>query len=198
MNTRQKRYILLDRDGVINRRIPNGYVTSWDKFDFLPGALEGLRLLALNNFTTLIVSNQSCVGKGLISSRDLDTLTQRFLIEVALAGGHIAHVYYCRHSENDCCSCRKPLPGLINEAQSHFHFLPSETFLVGDSRADLQAADAAGCPSIFLKRGSFLNPAPLSDNTELVVSSLLEAVEAILALQASVAAPSPPLARLQA
>ena len=198
MNTRQQRYILLDRDGVINRRIPNGYVTSWEQFSFLPGALEGLRLLAQNNFTTLVISNQACVGRGLLSSQNLDVLTQRFLLEVALAGGNITHVYYCRHTEYDHCNCRKPLPGLINYAKADFHFLPSETFLVGDSESDLQAAAAAGCPSIFLKRGSFLNPRAVLDITEMAVSSLLEAAEAMLALQSPAAEPAVALAKLRA
>lgn len=197
MNTHHKRYILLDRDGVINHHIPNGYVTSWEKFNFLPGALDALRLLAQNNFTTLVISNQACVGKGLLSSRGLGTLTQRFLLEVALAGGNIAHVYYCRHTEYDRCNCRKPLPGLIHQAKSDFHFLPSETFFVGDSESDLQAAAAAGCPSIFLKRGAFLNRPTLSAIAEMTVSSLLEAAEAILALQPA-ATTSNALTRLSA
>jgi D-glycero-D-manno-heptose 1,7-bisphosphate phosphatase len=181
---------LLDRDGVINRRMPNGYITSWDQFDFLPGAFEGLRLLAHNNFTTLVISNQSCVAKGLLSPNALDALTRRFLLQVALAGGHIARVYYCRHDEKDRCDCRKPLPGLINQAKSEFHFLAAETFVVGDSESDLLAANAAGCPSIFLKRGSFLNPPAVSDAAVMTVSSLLEAVEAILALPTAANLPS--------
>jgi D-glycero-D-manno-heptose 1,7-bisphosphate phosphatase len=182
MTTQQSRCILLDRDGVINRRIPDGYITSWDQFDFLPGALAGLRLLARHNFTTLVLSNQACVAKGLLSSHELDILTRRFLLEVALAGGHISRVYYCRHADRDGCNCRKPLPGLINQAQSDFQFYAADTFFVGDSDSDLRAAAAAGCPSIFIKRGAFLNPSAVSSTAEMTASSLLEAAEAVLAL----------------
>jgi D-glycero-D-manno-heptose 1,7-bisphosphate phosphatase len=101
MSATEKRYVLLDRDGVINRRIFGGYVTSWDEFEFLPRALEALRLLAQNGYTALVVSNQACVAEGLLSSKDLDTITRRFLLEVALSRGNIAQVYYCRHRAED-------------------------------------------------------------------------------------------------
>ena len=86
--------VLLDRDGVINRRIQNGYVTSWERFEFLPGALDALRLLAENDFAALVVSNQACVGKGLITAETLDEITTRFLQEVTRHGGRIHGVYY--------------------------------------------------------------------------------------------------------
>src|SRR5690242_20015289 len=89
----QRRYVLLERDGVINRRGPCGSLTSWDNFEFLPRALDGLRLLAENDCVALVVSNQPAVGRGLLSSADLDTITRRFLLEVALSVGNIAQVY---------------------------------------------------------------------------------------------------------
>src|SRR5262245_54601904 len=98
-----KRYVLLDRDGVINRRVPSGYVTAWDHFQFLPGALDGLRLFAEHRYTALIISNQPCVGLGLLSANDLESITRRFLLEVALAGGNVGQVYYCKHREEDRC-----------------------------------------------------------------------------------------------
>jgi len=110
INITKKRYVLLDRDGIINRRMPGGYVTSWNQFEFLPRALEALCLLADNGYTALVISNQACVGEGLLSSENLDVITQRFLVEVALSGGNIAQVYYCRHSPQDRCGCRKPRP----------------------------------------------------------------------------------------
>src|SRR5215831_15385019 len=76
------RYILLDRDGVINRRIADGYVTSWEQFEFQPRAFEALRTLAEHGYRALVVSNQACVSKGLISFEDLAGLTRRFVEEV--------------------------------------------------------------------------------------------------------------------
>jgi len=170
----------LDRDGVINRRLPSGYVTSWDQFEFLPRVLSGLRLLAENGFAALVISNQACVGKGLLSSKELNAITQRFLLETALSGGDIAQVYYCCHTTEECCGCRKPQQGLIARAQLEYEFTPEETFFVGDSPSALRAATAAGCPSIEIRRGAFLDPYSRDEARALVASSLYEAAEMIL------------------
>jgi histidinol-phosphate phosphatase family protein len=177
------RYVLLDRDGVINRRVPGGYVTSWDRFQFLPRALDALHLLADNGYTALVVSNQSCVARGLLSSSDLELITRRFLLEVALAGGNIAQVYYCRHGEKDHCNCRKPLPGLVFRARSDHRFVPQETYFIGDSESDLAAAAAAGCPALLIRRDAFLERYVRGVPHTPVVSNLYEAAELVVALQ---------------
>ena len=102
------RFVLLDRDGVINQRIVGGYVTCWDKFIFLPGALEGLRLLTEKNYHVTVVSNQAGVGKGLMTAADLQEITRKFVKEVDAQGGRIRSVYYCTHRAEDDCPCRKP------------------------------------------------------------------------------------------
>jgi D-glycero-D-manno-heptose 1,7-bisphosphate phosphatase len=183
MSASEKRYVLLDRDGVINRRMPGGYVTSWNQFEFLPRALEALRLLAENHYTALILSNQGCVGEGLLSSKDLDAITHRFLLEVALSGGNIAQVYYCRHSPQDECGCRKPKPGLLRRAYLDHHFAPERTFFVGDSPGDCKAMDDAGCRTILIRRTSFLEVRCAHEESPLVACNLYEAAELIVAAQ---------------
>ncbi|MGD0124559.1 MAG: HAD family hydrolase [Terriglobia bacterium] len=142
------RFVLLDRDGVINRRIISGYVTAWEKFVFLPGALGALRLLHEKNYQVIVVSNQAGVGKGLMSAADLDEITRRFVAEVEAQGGRILGVYYCTHRPEDGCECRKPKPGLLRRAQAEHRFDFGRTYLVGDTESDLLAAHAAGCPAI--------------------------------------------------
>ena len=144
------RFVLLDRDGVINRRIVGGYVTCWEKFVFLPGALEGLRLLNENEHHVMVVSNQQGVGKGLMTTADLQEITQKFLEEVEAQGGQIRGVYYCTHRAEENCPCRKPKPGLLLRAQAEHHFAFKNAFLIGDSESDLLAAQAAGCPAIMV------------------------------------------------
>ena len=183
MNATKKRYVLLDRDGIINRRMPGGYVTSWDQFEFLPRALDALRLLAENGYVALVLSNQSCVGEGLLSSNELDAITRRFLLEVALSGGNIAQVYYCRHSAEDQCGCRKPRPGLFRRAQVEHGFTPETTFLVGDSPGEVRAAEDAGYPAILIRRESFLEPRCPNEGLPAVACNLYEAAEFILAAQ---------------
>ena len=183
MSVAKKRYVLLDRDGVINQRMPGGYVTSWSQFQFLPRVLEGLRLLADHGYTAIIVSNQACVGEGLLSSKDLDVITHRFMLEVALSGGNIAQVYYCRHSPQDECGCRKPRPGLFRRAQLEHRFAPETTYFVGDCPGDWRAADDAGCPMILIRRTSFLEVRCLHEESPIVACNLYEAAELIVGAQ---------------
>src|SRR5579863_5851651 len=95
------RYFLLDKDGVIHRRSAHGHPECWDKFEFLPQALEGLRLLAEHHYAGIILSRQPRKCEAGASTNELDPTTRRLLLEVALAGGHIAQVYYCRHRIED-------------------------------------------------------------------------------------------------
>jgi len=176
------RYILLDRDGVINRRILNGYVTSWVQFEFLPRALDALRQLAEGGYRTLVVSNQACVSKGLISSEDLAELTRRFVDVVEKNGGHIDGVYYCLHQDQDACDCRKPKPGLLLRAQREHQFAFAETFLVGDSEMDLMAAHRVGCPAI-LVRADNLDTQTAAHDGRNTAADLYEAVQSILSRQ---------------
>src|ERR1700689_405771 len=104
MLTGKTRLLLLDRDDVIHHRTPGGYVTSWDKFVYLPRALQSLQLLARHGYAALVISNQACVGKGLLSWKELERMTQQFVGEVSEAGGDIRGVYYCTHLPADRCA----------------------------------------------------------------------------------------------
>jgi D-glycero-D-manno-heptose 1,7-bisphosphate phosphatase len=176
------RCVLLDRDGVINRRIPRGYVTSWEQFEFLPRALNALRLLKDAGYTVLVISNQACVGKGLLAPHQLDSITKRFLIEVALSGGSITQVYYCTHVAEDHCDCRKPRPGLLHRARIEHGFLPEETFFVGDTHDDFLAALEAGCRPILIGTELSLQAFSIAEEKPLLAASLYEAVEMITAI----------------
>jgi D-glycero-D-manno-heptose 1,7-bisphosphate phosphatase len=147
------KHILLDRDGVINRRILNGYVTSWQQFEFLPQVLDALRLLTESGYRVIVVSNQAGVGKGLMSSETLADITAHFVEEVERNGGRVERVYYCPHRDHDGCECRKPKPGLLLQAQREHLFAFADTFLVGDSQRDLMAARHVGCPAILVGGG---------------------------------------------
>ena len=175
-----KRYVLLDRDGVINRRIVNGYVTRWKDFAFLPGALAALRLLRENGYTALVVSNQSCVGRGLVSWQELQGITRRMQLEAALAGGAIGKVYYCVHAPGDACNCRKPQPGLLLQAMEEHQAWPAQIHMVGDSESDMEAAARAGCRSLLVNRCAFLQHEAATGTLTNVVSDLLEAANLIV------------------
>ena len=175
-----QRIVLLNRDGVINRRIINGHVTRWRDFAFLPGVLSALRMLRENGYKVLVVSNQSCVGRGLISWGELQTITRRMLLEVALAGGAIDKVYYCPHAPGDNCGCRKPEPGLLLRAMEEHRAQPAQIHTVGDSENDMEAAARAGCRGLLVRRGAFLHQGTATGTLINVVSDLWEAASLIV------------------
>lgn len=177
----KKGVALLDRDGVINRRVTAGYVTSWNQFVFLPGALEGLRLLTENGYTILVLSNQAAVGEGLLSEEALARMTQKFVAQAAEQGGRISGVYYCTHARSAQCDCRKPRAGLFLRAQREHGFAFGDSFFIGDSLTDERAAEAAGCP--FVRVASPESPSAdwPRQTGRAAAPGLLEAVKFILA-----------------
>jgi len=173
-------FVLLDRDGVINQRIAGGYVTCWEKFVFLPDALEALRLLTERNYHVIVISNQAGVGKGLMTAADLQEITRKFIEEVEAHGGRISSVYYCTHRAEDECQCRKPKPGLLLMAQAEHHFAFEDTFLIGDSESDLLAAHAVGCPAIMVSAAPAAGLEELPHAPRATVPSLLVAAAFLL------------------
>jgi D-glycero-D-manno-heptose 1,7-bisphosphate phosphatase len=123
------------------------------------------------------------VGKGLLSYAELEIITRRFRLEVALSGGNIAEVYYCRHRAEDRCNCRKTQNGLLVRARAEHRFVPEETYFIGDSLSSIAAAEAAGCPSILIQRGAFLETPEQGEDSSMVASNLYDAAEMIIAMQ---------------
>jgi D-glycero-D-manno-heptose 1,7-bisphosphate phosphatase len=181
MDDQPLRYFLLDRDGVINRRSSHGHPECWDNFEFLPRALEALRLLAENHYAGIILSHQPPQCEAAASPNELDAITRRLLLEVALSGGHIAHVYYCRHRIEDACDCYYPNTGLIARAKAEYGFLLEESYFVSEGELGLQAALEAGCPCIRIQRDAFLQERGSKEQPYKVASNLYEAAEQIVA-----------------
>lgn len=147
MHTTRCPAILLDRDGVLNKRPPRAhYVRAWDEFEWLPGARDALRLLNGANFHVIVVTNQAGISRGLVTEEAIQRIHRQMVLEAAREGGRIDAVYYCPHQSSDGCECRKPKPGLVFQAQRTFSLELSQTLLVGDDEVDAQAAKAAGCP----------------------------------------------------
>ena len=139
--------ILLDRDGVLNRRPARAeYIRRPEDFEWLPGALEALRSLTAGGYRLLVISNQAGVARGAMSEADLMAVEARMLDDARAAGGRIDGAYYCRHDWDAGCDCRKPLPGLLFQAQREHHLDLTRTPFIGDDDRDGQAAEAAGSP----------------------------------------------------
>lgn len=135
----RKPAIFLDRDGVINENPPN-YVKSWQEFHFLPGVLEAMRLLAGCPWPVVVISNQSPLGRGLISTERLDEIHDRMRSSIVEAGGRVDGLYVCPHTPEEGCDCRKPQPGLLLQAAEEMGLDLRASALIGDSLGDVQAA----------------------------------------------------------
>jgi D-glycero-D-manno-heptose 1,7-bisphosphate phosphatase len=147
-----KAAVFLDRDGVINRDRPD-YVKSWEEFEFLPGVLEAFRVLASGPHLVVVISNQSCIGRGLVSRGTVDEIHARMTEAVRRSGGRIDAVYYCPHRPDEDCPCRKPRPGLILAAARELDIDLAASWLVGDDMRDLETAKAAGVRPVLVRTG---------------------------------------------
>jgi len=145
------RALFLDRDGVINRLIPGDYVRKWDDFVFQEGCLEILPRIAPYFDFLFIITNQQCIGKGLISIDQLSGIHQNMLKQLEAAGIKIEKIFYCPHLVSENCNCRKPKPGMLDEIRRQY---PSVDFIsslmIGDSVADITMAASRYVPSILL------------------------------------------------
>ncbi len=143
--------VLLDRDGVLNRRPPRAeYVRCWSDFEWLPGAKDALRLFKEAGYRAIVISNQAGVARGAMSEQDVIAIHRHMHAEAVDAGGRIDAFYYCPHDWDAGCECRKPRPGLLFQAQRDFSLDLSRTAFVGDDDRDAEAADAAGCPPLLV------------------------------------------------
>ena len=137
--------ILLDRDGVINVRPGDGYVLEWESFHFRPDALAALRVIAAANIAAIVVSNQSCVGRGLLKEPDLIEIMKRLTDQLERDGAPLAAWYVCPHAPDFGCDCRKPKPGMLLRAIGEFGSDASKSHMIGDTATDIAAGEAAGC-----------------------------------------------------
>jgi histidinol-phosphate phosphatase family protein len=146
------RAIFLDRDGVINEDRKD-YVKSWEEFRFINGVRRALKKFRQAGIPTAIITNQSVVGRGIITEAELFDLNNRLLKEVQKSGGRITKIYYCPHHPFDHCRCRKPRIGLLKKAARELNLDLKKCVFVGDSLKDLQAGNRAGCRTVLVQTG---------------------------------------------
>jgi D-glycero-D-manno-heptose 1,7-bisphosphate phosphatase len=175
----------LDRDGVINRKAPteDEYIIHWEEMEILAGVVEAITLLNRSKFRVIVVSNQRCLAKGLLTASELDSMHHRMCTELAAMGARIDGVYYCPHEEQPPCSCRKPEPGMLFKAAAEHQVDLNCSWMIGDSEKDIEAGRRAGCRTARIGRPYI----SADDTADVLARSLLEAVHQILQLGGSVA-----------
>jgi D-glycero-D-manno-heptose 1,7-bisphosphate phosphatase len=167
----------LDRDGTINRKPPEGqYVTCREEMHLLPDAARAIALLNRAGFRVIVVSNQRCVAKGLVTEIALEAIHQRMCEELNSKGARVDEIYYCPHEKHPPCTCRKPAPGLLLAAARAHDIDLTGSWMIGDSDVDVQAGINAGCKTARILN----NHDSAAIDSDLNGATLLEAVEKIL------------------
>ena len=145
--------IILDRDGVINQDSPD-FIKSPEEWIPIDGSLEAIGRLSQAGYEVVILTNQSGIGRGLISPDMLSQIHVRMLDYIQQHGGKIQIILFCPHHPDDECDCRKPKTGLYKELTKRLNIDLAGTYSVGDSLRDLVAAKSAGASPILVKTGN--------------------------------------------
>jgi D-glycero-D-manno-heptose 1,7-bisphosphate phosphatase len=141
-------WVLLDRDDTII--VDRPYLDDPDRIEFLPGAVAGLRRMTELGLGIAVLTNQSGVGRGLISAATLAAIHERLCRLVAAGGGRIDAVFHCPHTPADGCACRKPAPGLLDRAQRELGFGFWDVFVAGDRWSDVEAGRRRGAVTLWV------------------------------------------------
>ena len=148
------KHVILDRDGVLNYEArDSGYVREPEEFIWLPGALEALAQLRRAGVYLSVATNQSGVGRGIMTLAQLEAVHERMRTEASRHGAALDAVLYCPHAPDEQCTCRKPAPGLIHLALAQSGIAPGESLVVGDDHRDLEAAARAGVKAALVRTG---------------------------------------------
>ena len=174
---RTKKIILIDRDGVINRKAPPGeYISNWAQFEWIQETRQAMGQLAKAGFKFIVISNQAGVARGLTKSSSLKYIHTNLKKKMLEEGVDVLNIYICPHHWEEKCFCRKPMPGLFFKASSEFSFRLDQTVYIGDDPRDCLAARNAGCGSIFLGSESDYRDLPPYNQPDFTSSNLIDAL----------------------
>ena len=147
--------IFLDRDGVINQERKD-YVKKLDEFKILDKIADAINIIKSHGFLVIIITNQSAINRKLVSVETLNKIHEKLQSYLEKYNTSFDQVYFCPHMPSENCECRKPKPGLIIQAVTDFKIDLSQSYMIGNSETDLQAARNAGCNGILLKKNQTL------------------------------------------
>jgi D-glycero-D-manno-heptose 1,7-bisphosphate phosphatase len=148
----QRRYVLVDRDGVINDD-SDDFIKSPEEWRPIEGSLEAISLLNQQGYDVVVITNQSGLARGLLDEAMLTKIHEKMHQMLADKGGEIAKIYYCPHGPDSLCDCRKPKPGLLEQFALDKNVDLKRICFIGDSLRDVQAAQAVGAIPLLVKTG---------------------------------------------
>jgi D-glycero-D-manno-heptose 1,7-bisphosphate phosphatase len=151
----ESRYVLLDRDGVINQE-SDDFIKSPEEWRPIESSLEAIALFNEQGYKVVVITNQSGLARGLFDLGMLEKIHAKMHFMTEEKGGKIDAIYFCPHGPDDGCNCRKPKPGLLKAFAADFHADLTKIAVIGDSLRDLQAAEAVGAKPILVKTGKGL------------------------------------------
>ena len=180
--------VFLDRDGTLSEE--RGFIDRLELIEIFPWTSDAIRLLNRAGFAVVVVTNQSAIGRGIIDLPFLQTVHDTFDRHLVRSGAKIDRYYYCPHHPDAplpeyrmACRCRKPGPGMIEQATTELGLDPSQSFMVGDRLIDVACGHAAGVRSLLVRSGHSAHrgeaPPGLSE-PDAILNNLMEAVGWIL------------------
>ena len=146
-----KRFVMIDRDGTIIKECQ--YLSDPDQVEIIPGAIESLLGFREMDLGLVVITNQSGLGRGLFGHEDLEQVHGRLVELLADEGILLDGLYFCPHSPDVECDCRKPRTGMVEQAAHDLNFLPEQGFVVGDRVADMRLGENVGATTFLVRTG---------------------------------------------
>lgn len=182
----RQRAIFLDRDGTLNKYV--GFLRDIDQFELEDSAAEAVRRINRSGYLAVVITNQPVIARGEVTFAELEEIHKKMETLLGREGAYLDGIYFCPHHTDKGfegeipelkfnCDCRKPKPGLFYQAAETLNIDLSASWMIGDSRTDVQAGKAAGCRTAFIGRAD-----ELTEAADVYGSDLLECVERILSL----------------
>ncbi|MCP4634406.1 MAG: D-glycero-beta-D-manno-heptose 1,7-bisphosphate 7-phosphatase [candidate division Zixibacteria bacterium] len=171
-----KRAVFIDRDGVINR--DRKYTYQYHRFEFLPGALDGLAEIS-PELLKIIITNQSGIARGYYTEDDFHNLNKWLKDLLNQLNIRLDDILYCPHHPDDNCDCRKPKIGMLISAKNKFGIELENSFFIGDMVSDMKAGRNAGCTTILVRENNIIKNDGAKDFADHIVESLKQAADII-------------------
>lgn len=171
--------VFLDRDGTVIEEV--NYLASPEGLQLFPCAAEAIRLLNENNFLVVLITNQSGIGRGYFTEKDLREIHAKLISELAAQNAKLDAIYFCPHAPENDCDCRKPQTGMIRQALEDFSIDSENSWTIGDKAIDVETGFDAGTKTALVLTGYGISEREkLSKKPDLIAENLFTIVEEII------------------